>query len=285
MTTSDSPISIPEGFKQEYVKLDGVTINVYKGGTGEPLLLIHGYTQSALMWSPVMNRLKDKFTIIVPDLRGAGLSDAPENGYDKVTMAGDMKQLLDYYHIAKARVVGHDIGLMVAYALAAKYPDYVEKLAVMDAFIPGIGPGIDIYNSPKLWHFRFNGPYPEQLVKGREMLFFDALWEGFAVNPHALSEEVKKFYVSQYSRPGRMRAGFAYFMAMPQDFIDNKELSKTRLQMPVLALGGEMSMGQSLGATMNIVAQSVQLVLINKCGHWMLEERPNETIDALIEFL
>lgn len=277
--------SVPEGFKQEQIKLNGIILNVYKGGQGEPLLLIHGYTQSALMWSPVMKHLKEKFTIIVPDLRGAGLSDAPEDGYDKVTMAADMKKLLDYYHISKTRVVGHDIGLMVAYALAATYPEYVEKLVVMDAFLPGIGPGDAIYNSPGIWHFRFNGSYPEQLVKDRERIFFDSLWEGFSATPDAISEADKEYYISQYSRPGRMRAGFAYFKAMPKDAADNKELSKTKLPMPVLALGGEKAMGQALIDTMKEISESLQERLVEGCGHWMLEECPDETIDALLQFL
>jgi pimeloyl-ACP methyl ester carboxylesterase len=196
-----------------------------------------------------------------------------------------MIQLLDHYKITKARVVGHDIGLMVAYALAAKYPQYVEKLAVMDAFIPGIGPGNDIYNSPNIWHFRFNGSYPEQLVEGRERLFFDSLWEGFSAVHGVISELKKQYYVAQYSRPGRMRAGFAYFKAMPQDAADNKQLSQQKLQMPVLALGGEKSMGQALIATMQLVAQSVQGIVVKDCGHWMLEERPDETIKSLALFL
>jgi pimeloyl-ACP methyl ester carboxylesterase len=279
-------MGIPDGFTQEKVKLDdGITLNVYKGGKGDPLLLIHGYAQSALMWSPVMEKFKDKFTIIVPDLRGAGLSDAPSEGYDKVTMAGDMEKLLEHYHISKARVVGHDIGLMVAYALAAEYPTLVEKLVLMDAFIPGVGAGDEIYNSPTIWHFRFNGPYPEQLVKGRESVFFDSLWEGFAAKPHAISDSDKKYYLSQYSRPGRMHAGFGYFKSMPQDAKDNKELSKTKLPMPVLALGGAQSMGQPLVDSAKVVSPSSQGKVINGCGHWMIEECPGETIAALEGFL
>ncbi len=143
-------LEMPEGFQREKVSLDGVAYNVYKGGHGPPLVLLHGYAQSALMWTPVMNALKSRYTIIVPDLRGMGLTDAPAGGYDKSTIATDVKKLLDHFGIARARVVGHDLGLMVAYALAAKYPDIVQKLVVMDAFLPGIGPGESIYNSPDI---------------------------------------------------------------------------------------------------------------------------------------
>jgi pimeloyl-ACP methyl ester carboxylesterase len=278
-------IAIPQGFTQEQVQLDGVKLNVYKGGTGEPLLLIHGYAQSALMWSPLMTRLKNKFTIIVPDIRGAGLSEAPATGYDKVTMAGDIKKLLEHYNISKARVVGHDIGLMVAYAFAAKYPEMVEKLVVMDAFIPGVGSGDAIYNSPDIWHFRFHGMYPEQLVQGRERIFFDSLWDGFSAHPGSFPEAAKVQYVSEYSRPGRMAAGWNYFKSMPQDSLDNKELSKTKLQMPVLAMGGEKSLGQTLVDSVKTAAVSVQGKVVVDCGHWMLEECPAETMATLESFL
>jgi pimeloyl-ACP methyl ester carboxylesterase len=275
----------PAGFTQEKVAANGTNINVYKGGSGQPLLLIHGYAQSALMWTPAMNALKNQYTIIVPDLRGAGLSDAPESGYDKVNMAQDMKAVLDHYHISKARVVGHDIGLMVAYAFAAKYPEMTEKLVVMDAFIPGVGAGDTIYNSPQIWHFRFNGPYPEKLVSGRENIFFDSLWEGFSARAHSFPDDHKKYYLSQYSRPGRMHAGFSYFQTMPQDAKDNKELAKTKLTMPVLSLGGEKSLGGPLGESMKVVSDSVTIKVVPNCGHWMLEECPKETLETLKNFL
>jgi len=278
-------IPVPEGFKQERVEVNGIHLNVYRGGHGEPLLLLHGFAQSALMWAPVMKEFQKRFDMIVPDLRGAGLSDVPDSGYEKVTMAVDMAALLDHYKIAKARVVGHDIGLMVAYALAASFPDRVERLVVMDAFVPGIGTGEAIYNSPDIWHFRFHGPYAEQLVKGRERIFFDSLWEGFSANPHTFPEEHKKYYLAQYTRAGHMHAGFAWFKALPQDALDNQKLARSPLPMPVLALGGEKSMGPSLALTMKGVSRSVKERVVHDCGHWMLEECPAETIAALADFL
>jgi pimeloyl-ACP methyl ester carboxylesterase len=277
--------AIPQGFTQEQVQLDGVKLNVYKGGTGEPLLLIHGYAQSALMWAPLMTQLKNKFTIIVPDLRGTGQSEAPAGGYDKVSMAGDMKNLLAHYNISKARVVGHDIGLMVAYAFAAKYPEMTEKLVLMDAFIPGVGSGEAFYNSPDIWHFRFHGSYPEQLVQGREKIFFNSLWEGFSARPGTFPEAAKNQYTAEYSRPGRMAAAWNFFKTIPQDAIVNKELAKTKLQMPVLAMGGEKSGGQSLVDSVKTAAVSVQGKVVLDCGHWMLEECRAETITNLENFL
>lgn len=278
-------LKAPEGFKQEKVVIDGMNFNVYKGGQGEPLLLIHGYAQSSLMWVKAMEYFKDNYTIIAPDIRGAGLTDAPNAGYDKVTMATDMKKLLDHYNISSARVVGHDIGLMVAYALAAKFPEKVNKLVLMDAFVPGVGPGDKIFNDPKIWHFRFNGPYAEKLVEGRERIYFDALWDGFSAKKGTFPEESKQHYLSEYSRPGRIRAGFAYFSNMPNDAMVNKELAKNKLKMPVLAMGGSAANGQAVVDTMKIAAQNVQAKVVNNCGHWMMEECPQETLRALDKFL
>jgi pimeloyl-ACP methyl ester carboxylesterase len=278
-------IEIPKGFEAEKIDIDGVAYNVYKGGTGEPLLLIHGYAQSALMWSPVMKALKDRYTIIVPDIRGIGKTQITKAGYDKVTVAGDMIKILDHYQITKARVVGHDIGLMIAYAVAAKYPTRVEKLVVMDAFLPGIGPGEAVYNSPGIWHFRFYGAYPEKLVAKREYIFMDSLWSGFSYDPKTFSKADKKYYVKQYSAPGRMRAGWEYFKAIPKDAEDNKELAKTKLPMPVLVIGGDSSMGTILADTMKVVSDNLKVYVIPHSGHWLLSEKPNETIEALKEFL
>lgn len=278
-------INIPEGFKQEQVKVNGINMNVYKGGQGEPLLLIHGYAQSALMWVPAMEKFKDRYTVIVPDIRGAGLTDAPETGYDKITMAEDMKLLLDHYQISQAKVVGHDIGLMVAYTLAAKYPKMVTKLALMDAFLPGIGPGEKIYNDPNIWHFRFHGPYAEKLVQGREYIYFDSLWTGFSARPGSFPEDHKKYYSEQYARPGRVKAGFSYFTAFPNDAVENKKFAKTKLAMPVLALGGERANGKGLIDTMKVASKKMEGKIVQGCGHWMLEECPAETLNALDSFL
>ncbi|HWU42482.1 MAG TPA: alpha/beta hydrolase, partial [Bdellovibrio sp.] len=160
-TISAYAIDIPKGFTQEKVQINGFKMNVYKGGTGSPVVLLHGMGESALMWEPVMKALSSKYTFVVPDLRGAGLSEAPDSGYTKAEMADDVKALLNHYGIVQADIVGHDIGLMVAYAFAAKYPQMTSKLVVMDAFLPGVGPGDDIYNSPDIWHFRFYGKSAE----------------------------------------------------------------------------------------------------------------------------
>jgi len=282
---SAGAIDIPKGFKQEKVQINGFKMNVYKGGTGAPVVLLHGMAESALMWEPVMKALSSKYTLIVPDLRGGGLSEAPETGYTKAEMATDVKALLDHYGIAKADIVGHDIGLMVAYAFAAKYPLMTLKLVVMDAFLPGVGPGDEIYNSPDIWHFRFYGKSAENLVKGREKMYLDHLWTSFSANPKAFPDAKKNYFAKQYAAPGHMRAAMAWFKAFPQDAKDNKEFAKTQLPMPVLSIGGEKAMGGPLAATMKLVAPQAQEVTLKNTGHWLMEENPTATIEALENFL
>jgi Predicted hydrolases or acyltransferases (alpha/beta hydrolase superfamily) len=278
-------IDIPKGFKQEKVQINGFNMNIYKGGQGEPVVLLHGMGESALMWEPVMKALAAKYTLIVPDLRGGGLSDAPETGYSKVEMAADVKVLLDHYGIPQAHIVGHDIGLMVAYAFAAKYPQSTKTLVVMDAFLPGVGPGDDIYNSPDIWHFRFYGKNAENLVKGREKQYLDHLWTTFSADPKTFPEAKKDYFSRQYAAPGHMRAAMAWFKAFPQDAKDNRELSKKQLPMPVLSIGGEKAMGAPLAATMKIVAPQAEGLTLKNTGHWLMEENPKATIEALDQFL
>ena len=183
-------------------------------------------------------------------------------------------------------MVGHDIGLMVAYAYAAQFPNETEKLAVMDAFLPGVPGWQAIYNAPNIWHFRFNGEYPEALVKGRERIYFEYFWNVFAANKtRSIPEADRKAYTEAYSKPGRMRAAWAYFASWPQLSKDFSQLSQTKLTMPVLSIGGEKSLGNELAAQMKLVADNVTVVVLPNTGHWILEERPKETTDALIKFL
>jgi pimeloyl-ACP methyl ester carboxylesterase len=188
--------------------------------------------------------------------------------------------------IEKARVVGHDIGLMVAYAYAAQFPSETEKLVVMDAFLPGVAGWEDVYNNPAIWHFRFNGPTPEALVKGRERIYFEFFWNDFAADKnHSLPEADRAAYAATYARPGRMHAGWEYFVSFQQAAKDFAELSKTKLTMPVLAIGGGKANGTVLGEQMKLVATNATMLVLKDCGHWVMEEKPKETTDALIKFL
>src|SRR5205807_2517008 len=267
-------------------KLEGKKLHYLTAGQGPALILLHGYTQTSRMWRPLIDRLKSKFTVIAPDLPGIGDSDIPKDGCDMKTAAISIHGLAKSIGVAKARVVGHDIGLMVAYAYAAQFPAEVEKLVVMDAFLPGVAGWEDVYNDPGIWHFRFNGPTPEALVRGRERTYFEHYWNDFAADKtHSISEADRAAYTAAYARPGRMRAGWAYFVSFPQAAKDFEQLSKAKLTMPVLAIGGEKANGELLGRQMKIVASHATMVVLKNTGHWVLEENPKETTDALMKFL
>lgn len=267
-------------------KLQDVTLHYLTAGDGPAVLLLHGYTQTSRMWKPILPLLAEKFTVIAPDLPGIGDSSIPRDGLDMKTAAIRVHALVKSLGIAKARVVGHDIGLMVAYAYAAQFPAETEKLAVMDAFLPGVAGWEDVYNHPRIWHFRFNGPTPEALVRGRERTYFDFFWNDFAADKtRSLPNADRAAYAAAYARPGRMRAGWAYFVSFQQAAQDFAQLSRTKLTMPVLAIGGEKANGAVLGEQMKLVATSATEIVLKNTGHWVLEEQPKQTTDALLKFL
>jgi len=267
-------------------EIDGVRFHYLTAGHGAPVILLHGYAETSLMWRPIIPLLAKRFTVIAPDLPGIGDSSIPPNGLDMKTAATRVHAFARSLGIERARVVGHDIGLMVAYAYAAQFPAEVEKLVLMDAFLPGVGEWEAVYNNPGFWHFRFNGPTPEALVKGRERTYFEHFWNDFAADKaRSIPEADRKTYTAAYSRPGRMRAGWAYFVSFPQAAKDFAELSQTKLPMPLLVIGGEKALGEVLGEQAKLVASDVTVNVLKDTGHWVLEERPKETTDALEEFL
>jgi pimeloyl-ACP methyl ester carboxylesterase len=267
-------------------EVDGVQVHYLSAGKGPAVLLLHGFAETSRMWRPIIPLLAEKFTVIAPDLPGIGESSIPANKIDMITSAERIHALLRSLKIEKARVVGHDIGLMVAYAYAARFPGETEKLAVMDAFLPGVSGWEPIYNNPNIWHFRFNGEYPEALVKGRERIYFEYFWNVFAADKaRSIPEAERKAYTEAYSKPGRMRAAWAYFASWPQLAKDFAQLSQTKLTMPVLSIGGEKSLGNELAEQMKLVATDVTVVVLKDTGHWILEERPKETTEALTKFL
>jgi pimeloyl-ACP methyl ester carboxylesterase len=267
--------------------IDGVQLHYLIAGSGPAVLLLHGYTQTSRMWRPIIPLLAEKFTVIAPDLPGIGDSSIPaDNKIDMVAAAKQIHDLVRSLQIDKARVVGHDIGLMVAYAYAAQFPGETEKLAVMDAFLPGVPGWEPIYNDPNTWHFRFNGEYPEKLVKGRERTYFEYFWNVLAAEKtRSIPEADRKAYTAAYSRPGRMHAGWAYFVSWPQLARNFAQLSQIELTMPVLSIGGDKSLGNELAEQMKLVATDVTVVVLKDTGHWISEERPKETSDALLKFL
>jgi len=267
-------------------EIDGLKLHYLIAGSGEPLILIHGYAQSSHMWEAAIPKLAKRFTVIAPDLPGFGDSAIPADGLDMKSAAVRLHALARSLNVTRARVVGHDIGLMVAYAYAAQYPAEVEKLVVMDAFLPGVGDWEATYHDPNLWHFFFNGPTPEALVKGRERTYFEHFWNDFAADPkHSLSEADRRIYTTGYARPGRMRAGWAYFAAFPQTAKEFALLAKTKLPMPVLVISGERAGGPGLGRQLKLVATEVTPIVLKDTGHWVIDERPAETLEALERFL
>ena len=266
--------------------IDGAKLHYLTAGRGTPLILLHGYAETSLMWRPIIPVLAARFMVIAPDLPGIGDSDIPASGLDMKSAAVRIHDLARSLGVQKGEVVGHDIGLMVAYAYAAQFPAEVTKLVLMDAFLPGVAGWEAIYNNPGIWHFRFNGPTPEALVQGRERIYFDYFWNDLAADKtHSLPEADRIAYVAAYSRPGRMHAGWAYFVSFQQAAKDFAHLSQTKLTMPVLSIGGEKSLGEALGEQTKLVATNVTVVVLKNAGHWILEESPKETTDALVKFL
>jgi len=238
------------------------------------------------MWRSLLPSVAERFMIVAPDLPGIGDSDIPADGLDMQSAAIRIQQLARSLGIEKASVVGHDIGLMVAYAYAAQFPGEVEKLVVMDAFLPGVGEWETIYDHPDFWHFRFHGPTPEALVRGRERIYFEYLWNDLAANKwRSIPEADREAYAEAYSRPERMRAGWAYFSSFPQTAKNFARLAETKLTMPVLAIGGDKSLGEFLGRQMKLAASNVTSVVVEGSGHWLLEEQPDQTSRALASFL
>jgi pimeloyl-ACP methyl ester carboxylesterase len=272
--------------ESRFAEVDGIKIHYLAAGRGPVVILLHGYTQTSRMWKPLIPKLSDKFTVVAPDLPGIGDSGIPQDGLDMKNAAIRIHSLAKSLGISKARVIGHDIGLMVAYAYAAQFPSEVEKLVVMDAFLPGV-PGWELaYDSPNFWHFRFHGPTPEALVQGREKIYFAYFWNDLAADKNrSLGESDRASYVSAYSRPGRMRAGWAYFASWPDTAKDFAQMAETPLNMPVLSIAGEKASAAILGPQMKRVATDVKVIELKGCGHWLMEERPQETMNAIVAFL
>jgi pimeloyl-ACP methyl ester carboxylesterase len=273
-------------FTERDTALDGVRLHFRIGGSGFPVVLLHGFAETGHMWSPVLPRLSATHTVVVPDLRGAGASSKPEDGYDKRTMAQDIHALLGSLGIGKATIVGHDIGLMVAYAYAAQYPAQTERVVLMDAFLPGIGNWKDMWLMRDLWHFHFYGDVPLALVAGRERIYLEHFWNDFAADPRrSVPEPDRERYAAAYAQPGAMRAGFEYFRNFERDAADFTQMAQNRLRMPVRVIAGERSGGAFLIEQVRLVAQDVDGTVIPGSGHWLLEEAPDLVIPALQEYV
>jgi pimeloyl-ACP methyl ester carboxylesterase len=275
----------PASFQKQHILTDGPTIHVRGGGKGPAVVLLHGFGDTGDMWVPLAADLARDHTVVVPDLRGMGLSSQTTGGYEKRTQAGDIRSVLTKLGLDRAIIIGHDIGTMVAYAYAARYPEKTDKLIVMDAPVPGIPPWDSIVRMPVLWHFDFGGPDAERLVKGRERIYLDRFWNEFAGNRTKIDEATRQHYAKLYAQPGAMRAAFAQFNAIRQDVEDNKLSIATKLTMPVLAIGGEKSFGANQAIVMRNAATDVTELVVPNAGHWLMEEAPSAVVKAVRSFL
>ncbi len=283
--TSRSLKSAP-ATESRFANVNGVRLHYLVAGKGDPVVLLHGYAETSHMWRPLMAKLADTRTVIAPDLRGAGQSSTPADGYTKAAMARDIHALTSKLGYQRIQIVGHDIGLMVAYAYAAQYPSEVERIALMDAFLPGIGNWRDVWLMRDLWHFHFYGKTALALVRGRERIYFEHFWNDFAADAkHSVPERDRRIYAKAYARHGGMRSGFEYFRTFEQDARDFANFARKPLLMPMLVLTGEKASGEFLIEQGRLVARNVEGVVVRKSGHWLMEEAPNQIIPKLAEFL
>jgi len=279
------PKPYPSTFKLQQIATNGTTLHVRVGGSGPAVVLIHGFGDTGDMWTPLAVELARNHRVVVPDLRGIGLSAKPEDGYEKKNQAKDIRGVLETLGIDQADVVGHDIGVMVAYAYAASYPSKTTKLVVMDAPPPGIPPWDEVVRNPKLWHFDFYGKDVFRLVAGRECIFLDRFYNDFGGQPEKIDEGTRNHYAKLYARPGAIKGSLSQFQAFRQDAKDNLDFMKTKLTMPVLAIGGEKSFGPLEAVAMRNAATNVTELVIPRAGHWLMEEEPAATVQGIKDFL
>jgi len=277
----------PAAFQTKNIQTNGTSLYVRFGGKGPAVVLLHGFGDTGDMWAPLAAVLVKDHTVVVPDLRGMGLSAHPDTGYTKKNQALDIAGVMDSLRIERAALVTHDIGNMVGYALAVQFPKRITRWVVIDAPLPGIGNWDSIVRSPLLWHFNFRGPDVERLVQGRERIYLDRFYNELSADPKRIDEQSRQHYAQLYARPRAMHDAFEQFAAFTQDAADNKALlaSNGKLPMPVLALGAEKSFGPGMAEELRFVATNVTGGIIPDSGHWIMEENPKATIALVTGFI
>jgi pimeloyl-ACP methyl ester carboxylesterase len=289
---SEAP-NLPAGFKEtftsQYIDVGDIRVHAVIGGKGPPLLLVHGWPQNWYAWRLLMPALARDFTVIAADQRGMGLSDKPLDGYDTRTLGNDLLALMDALGHERFAIVGHDTGFAIAYAMAADHPERIDRVALAEipgSPTPSTSPPMFIPGplNNRLWHLAFNRVenVPEQLVAGRERIFFG--YE-FAIQGGKLPEDLINYYVRLFSTPDALRGSFGWYRALDATFAQNEERKSRRLPMPVLAIGGGASWGELVGNAMKPIADNVQSVVIPNGSHWVAEENPKELLTALTAFL
>lgn len=286
VTASVHPFSAR--FAASLIEVGGASQYVRTGGSGPAVLLLHGFGDTGDMWQPLAEVLVADHTVIVPDLRGMGLSTHPEGGYEKTSQARDLASMLDRLKVEQVILVTHDIGNMVGYAFAAQFPQRVTKWAVMDAPLPGLGTWEKQLLNPLVWHFNFRGPDVERLVAGRERILLDRFYNELSANPSAIDEETRQHYAALYARPGAIHDAFSgQFAAFTQDAVDNRALFARvgTLRMPVLAIGGDHSYGAAMKSELEFVATDVEGAVVVNSGHWIMEEQPRQAVAIITKFI
>ena len=276
------------GFRAEQMQVTGGTQYVRVGGRGPAVVLLHGFGDTGDMWEPLATVLVKDHQVIVPDLRGMGLSSHPEVGYEKAAQARDLAGILDALKVQRFQLVTHDIGNMVGYALAAQFPSRVSSWVVMDAPLPGLGTWAAQLTNPKVWHFNFRGPDVERLVAGRERILLDRFYNELSANPGGIDEQTREHYAALYAKPGAIHNALGgQFAAFARDAEENKVLFAKggKLPMPVLAIGGDHSYGPAMKTELESVAAHVDGAVIANSGHWIMEEQPKQAVGVIIAYL
>jgi len=282
--------SLGSNFSEGTASVNDIRLHYVRGGRGEPLVLLHGWPQTWFCWHRIMPALAEHFTVIAIDLRGAGQSSRPESStaYDSVTMAADVRGLMAQLGFESIRIVGHDVGLLVAFAYAAVYPENVSHLVVLDGLLVGIEPmTTGFLRDPRSWLFGFvqTSDLPEKLVLGREREFLSWIFAAIAFKRHAIGSKELNTYIEAYSQPGAMQASFGWFRAFGAVSAFNESYTTKKLNVPVLALGGDKMMGGFMVPMMQSVAENVCGGAISASGHWVMEEQPETLLRELLSFL
>jgi len=277
----------PASFHTETVATNGTSLHVRTGGHGPAVVMLHGFGDTGDMWAPAAAVLVRDHTVVVPDLRGMGLSAHPDAGYTKKNQALDIAGLMDALNIRNADLVTHDIGNMVGYALVAQFPSRIVRWVAIDAPLPGIGNWDTIKQQPLLWHFNFRGPDEERLVAGRERIYLDRFYDELSADPRKIDEATRRHYAALYALPHAMHDAFEQFGAFNQDAIDNQALLARggKLTVPVLALGAEKSFGAGEAKELQFVAANVTMGIVPNSGHWIMDENPKATTAMIADFL
>jgi pimeloyl-ACP methyl ester carboxylesterase len=277
----------PANFQTQTVHTNGTSLYVRFAGKGPAVVLLHGFGDTGDMWAPLAAVLVRDHTVIVPDLRGMGLSAHPDTGYTKKNQALDIVGVMDALKIERAVLVTHDIGNMVGYPLAVEFPARITGWIVIDAPLPGIGDWDHIVCTPLLWHFNFRGPDVERLVQGRERIYLDRFYNDFSADPKRIDEPTRQHYAELYAKPHAMHDAFEQFGAFAQDATDNKALlaARGKISIPVLAVGGEKSFGSGMADDLRFVASDVTVGIVPGSGHWIMDENPQATIQLVTGFI